>query len=142
MKQRVCKVCVAYGLATGRAAPHPGPRCSTHWRAELKARKLRSHDLRVQQTYGLEPGEYDLLCAFQSGTCAICRRARCVGVSGKHLAVDHSHVTGVPRGLLCTFCNKDLLGRYDIAALQRAIDYLIDPPYARLRRELCKDGTL
>lgn len=37
----------------------------------------------------------------QGGVCAICR-----GREGrKYLAVDHSHVTGCVRGLLCTRCN-------------------------------------
>jgi len=141
VKQKVCKDCLAecalrFEGVPKRDAPWPGPRCSTHWRIEKAARKVRSHDLRVQQTYGLEPGEYDLLCAYQNGLCAICMTARCVGVSGKHLAVDHDHVTGIPRGLLCVRCNKDLLGRYDIAALERAIAYLTCSPYARMR-ELC-----
>ena len=37
----------------------------------------------------------------QGGVCAICRRRE----GNKYLAVDHSHITGCVRGLLCTGCN-------------------------------------
>lgn len=132
-KPRQCKDCVAEGITTKRDATYPGPRCWTHIHAYRQALRARAHERHVQQTYGLEPGEYDLLCAFQNGLCAICLRARCTGVSGKKLAVDHNHLTGEPRGLACVNCNRFLLGRYDINALRRAIDYLLDPPYRRMR---------
>lgn len=129
---RICKDCRAQGITKIRACPYPGPRCATHHRQFKTAQRARNHDRHVQVTYGLAPGEYDLLCAFQDGLCAICRRARCTGRSGKKLAVDHNHDTGAPRGLTCVNCNRFLLGRYDIPALERAIAYLRFPPYAQL----------
>lgn len=132
---RVCKDCVAAGITTKRDASYPGPRCATHHFEFLRARRARAHERHVQSTYGLEPGEYDALCAFQNGLCAICLRAKCTGVSGKKLAVDHNHLTGEPRGLACVNCNRFLLGRYDLAALQRAISYLLDPPYRQMRAQ-------
>lgn len=132
-KPRECKDCLAEGITTRRDCPWPGPRCETHQRAIRKIRRAREHERHVQVTYGLAPGEYDALCAFQNGLCAICLHARCTGVSGKKLAVDHNHLTGEPRGLACVNCNRFLLGRYDINALRRAVDYLLDPPYRRMR---------
>lgn len=125
-----CKDCRAAGR-TGPVldAPFPGPRCYTCNRAFKKAQRSRNHDKHVQRTYGLAPGQYDQLCEFQGGLCAICRKAKCIGASGKHLAVDHNHETGEPRGLLCVRCNHDLLGQYDSLALARAIMYLKMPPY-------------
>ncbi|AXN53523.1 endonuclease VII [Gordonia phage Ronaldo] len=61
----------------------------------------------------------------QGGKCAICQRA--IGKRRK-LAVDHDHDTGEVRGILCQPCNFTVLGRYDKEALQRAIDYLENPP--------------
>lgn len=119
------------GIQTLRPTPHPGPRCVTHHRQAVKARKASRHEAHVQATYGLEPGEYKKLYDFQDGCCYICRRAR--GIS-KNLAVDHDHISGLPRGLCCTTCNRVLLGQYDRAALLRAVDYLDDPPYNRMRR--------
>lgn len=129
VKERVCKDCEP---GSKRPAPQPGPRCATHWRAFKAATKVRNHELRVQKVYGLGDGDYDALCEMQDGLCAICRRARCVGSTGKHLAVDHDHSTGAPRGLLCMTCNRTLIGQYDEAALVRAIAYLNNPPYRRL----------
>jgi hypothetical protein len=45
--------------------------------------------------------DYDVMKKEQGGVCAICRMA-----SKKTLNVDHCHVTGEVRGLLCDACNK------------------------------------
>lgn len=128
-KRRVCKDCPP-GQPRPRPAPHPGPRCATHWRAVQRARKVAVHEQRVQATYGLRPGDYDRMYRYQGGVCWICRRA--TGRS-KRLAVDHNHITGEFRGLLCGRCNHDVIGhlREDPDALHRAIWYLLDPPARR-----------
>ena len=60
--------------------------------------------------------------------CAVCRNPETtLGNNGriKNLAVDHDHITGRVRGLLCNNCNRALgLLRDDREVLQRAIDYL------------------
>lgn len=67
-------------------------------------------DAYLQRTYGITAGEYDELLAAQGGGCAICggidpgNSTRCAEV----LHVDHDHVTGVIRGLLCGPCNRAL----------------------------------
>jgi len=56
-----------------------------------KARNLRLR-------YGITRGDWNVLFAAQAGLCAICH--------GEHtLHVDHDHVTGEVRGLLCRNCN-------------------------------------
>lgn len=93
------------------------------------ARKKVSHEKMVGKTYGLPPGHYDALKAFQGGRCWICERA-----TGrvKALAVDHDHVSGVVRGILCGVCNQ-LLGhlRDDPDRARRIAEYLENPPYQR-----------
>lgn len=122
--------CVDCDPASKRPAPHPGPRCATHHRATLKARRVRAHGTRVQRVYGLTPGDYEALYEAQGGRCAICQRA--TGAS-KRLAVDHEHRLGftrsATRGLLCSTCNQ-LLGwfRDDPELLIRAGLYLVNPP--------------
>lgn len=128
MSEKKCKDCPP---ESKRAAPFPGPRCYSHHHAKKKADRKRNHDRYVQRTYGLGPGDYEKLYRAQGGKCYICQRAR--GKS-KNLAVDHDHKTGAVRGLLCKTCNHDLLGhcRDDVNMLQRAIDYLTDPPAKRI----------
>jgi len=135
-----CKDCVAEGITTLRDAFHPGPRCATHHRIFTKTRKANNHELMVQRTYKLQPGEYAKAKEFQEGTCAICQLA--TGKS-KRLAVDHDHgccpetptCGNCNRGLLCSECNQ-LLGRAKDRTdfFHRAIRYLDDPPIPRMRR--------
>lgn len=122
------------GRPTQRPTPHPGPRCVTHWRVEKKRQSANSHARRVKAVYGLEPGQYDLLYEGQGGRCWICQRA--TGKS-KRLAVDHDHVTGEVRGLLCGPCNSMLAHARDNPAMfERAMSYLMSPP----AREILTQG--
>jgi hypothetical protein len=78
--------------------------------------KRRAHLRR----YGISPAEYDALLAKQGGACAICRKR-----SKQRLCVDHCHVTGMVRGLLCHECNGALgYLRDDQASLVAALAYL------------------
>lgn len=103
-----------------------------------------SHNSRLKGTYGIDREEYEALLAAQGGRCYICQRE----VHSKRLAVDHDHVTGAVRGLLCPDvergCNHAVVGSLEASAhggergidlARRLVDYLEDPPYARLCRE-------
>lgn len=72
-------------------------------------------------SYGIEAAEYASLLEKQRGVCAICKKT----CDGGALCVDHDHVTGRIRGLLCKRCNS-ALGFFndDEELLQRAIMYL------------------
>lgn len=125
-----CKDCAAEGVVTTRPSPYPGPRCATHHRRVVRGRQARSHDRRVQATYGLAEGDYERLYLFQGGRCAGCQRA--TGAT-RRLAVDHHHVTGEVRGLLCSPCNR-MVGHFrdDPATFLRLADYLVNPPWRRM----------
>lgn len=122
-----CVDCSTEGITTKRKTPHPGPRCATHHRAKRFDRRNYSHARHIGETYGITTEEYWFIYEYQGGTCAICQRAT---GARKKLSVDHSHVTGMVRGLLCQKCNRDVLGhlRDDPAALERAVEYLMSPP--------------
>jgi hypothetical protein len=82
----------------------------------------RRQSLRVM--YGLTPEDWERMLREQAGGCAICG----AGVSDRRWArlhVDHCHVTGVVRGLLCSNCNIGL-GMFDddTERLRTAIQYL------------------
>lgn len=137
MTAKVCMDCLAdWDLldiappTKPRPAPHPGPRCATHWGKEKKRRRTAAHEKRVQATYGLGDGDYDAVYESQGGRCAICQRA--TGATRK-LSVDHDHKTLLVRGLLCRPCNN-LLGhaRDDPEFFTRAKDYLEKPPAQKI----------
>jgi hypothetical protein len=98
-----------------------------------------AHEAMVMKTYGLEPGEYDALFKMQGGRCFICQRKS----PSRRLAVDHDHVTGAVRGLLCPDpdrgCNHAILGPLEaspggaLAAAKRMVLYLERTPYERLK---------
>lgn len=124
-----------------RPAPHPGPRCATHWRQVKKQRKGTQHDRYLERTYSMTGDEYRELVAFQGGVCYICRRAN--GATRK-LSVDHDHACcpetptcgKCTRGAVCRPCN-DLLGhlRDDVDAAMRVAAYLLAPPMRQLREK-------
>ena len=79
------------------------------------------------KTYGISAEEYLAIKVEQEGACAICKRPEVSGgPSGlKPLAIDHSHRTGIVRGLLCFPCNTALgLFKEDRKLLRSASRYL------------------
>jgi hypothetical protein len=58
--------------------------------------------------HGLLPEDYDRMFAEQDGLCAICKQPETQHQGGRliPLAIDHHHVSGQIRGLLCARCNK------------------------------------
>lgn len=89
---------------------------------ECRVKSIAEKSLRWH--YGISQAQYEALLEEQGGVCAICHRPE-KSKNAKNLSVDHDHVTGKVRGLLCSFCNHALgYFRDDITALERAIDYL------------------
>lgn len=76
-------------------------------------RRRRQHpdaerSTKLRYRYGITLEEYNALLKAQSGLCAICTEE----LSGrKHL--DHDHVSGRVRGILCQHCNRGLGGFRD-----------------------------
>lgn len=60
------------------------------------------------RVYGLTEESYASMLAGQNGTCAICHGTHTGNRRHKNLSVDHCHVTGVVRGILCDDCNVGL----------------------------------
>jgi len=81
-----------------------------------KAQRIKKYDLTLE--------EFNILLESQNGGCAIC------GYSDRSVPkyfpiVDHCHITGKVRGLLCANCNH-ALGKFkdNPATLRRAAEYL------------------
>jgi hypothetical protein len=78
----------------------------------------------LRKRYGIAPEHEEQLLKNQNWKCAICQRSfENIGVKGTH--VDHDHLNGLVRGLLCFNCNAGL-GSFkdDPTRLRRAILYL------------------
>ena len=78
----------------------------------------------IKSKYGISEENYNQMLAEQHGGCAICGRKQ-RGKKHIYLYVDHNHITGQVRGLLCCSCNS-AVGQFrdDPALLRRAIEYL------------------
>jgi hypothetical protein len=86
--------------------------------------KVRSMDLRLKTTYGINIETYNKMFTDQNGCCKICKIHQTD--LNKNLAVDHSHTTGQVRGLLCPKCNTGIgLLQEDISILAESIKYLM-----------------
>ena len=116
-----CKACnLAAKAARHRANPEPTRERVRKWQQEnpervLAARQRYRDDGRkaasnrrsyLKRTFGITVEEYDEMFRRQHGRCAICCRPPTEGIS---LHVDHDHVTGEVRGLLCFRCNNALV---------------------------------
>lgn len=85
---------------------------------------------RKWQAYGVDAARYQEMLREQSGVCAICsQREKTTGYASgktKDLAVDHDHVTGAVRALLCSACNTAIgLFNDDEKLLAKAQTYLL-----------------
>lgn len=79
--------------------------------------------------YGITRDDYDQMLSDQGGVCAICGRPETKISRGAlcHLSVDHDHVTGKIRGLLCSACNIGIGAFHDDTEIMaRAIRYLAE----------------
>ncbi|WP_218005167.1 endonuclease VII domain-containing protein [Actinomadura macra] len=98
--------------------------------AEIKQRSHGSErNYLLKLRYGLTEEQVGQMIARQGGVCVICLREE-----AKH--VDHSHLTGVVRGILCFRCNG-ALGQFhdDPRCLGAAADYVeLRGPHARRMR--------
>lgn len=89
--------------------------------------RIRHWKVLRQKLYGITPEEHGALLAKQNNVCAICGLPETNRWRDKvrELSVDHCHITGVVRGLLCARCNL-VLGKCndDPTLLRMMIAYL------------------
>lgn len=82
----------------------------------------KEHRLKANlKLYNMTPAEFLALIESQGGCCKICGDV----TPNQRLSVDHDHVTGRVRGLLCRSCNLGLgMFRDNASFLVRASKYL------------------
>ena len=128
-----CKKCnLARRAAAYRENPQPYIERAKKWQeenpqrhkrrqreyAEAGKKKLSDRKSHLKRKYGLTLEEFDEILESQGGRCAICGRPDADNV-------DHDHVTGLVRGILCWDCNI-ALGKFadDIDRFVAAAAYL------------------
>jgi hypothetical protein len=114
-----CKRCGADKPGEAFYQPYPGAyrkpckQCISEDRRK-RYRESNGADVSYEQVlkrdYGITLAEYNEKLRKQASRCAICRRGEMVRTTAqagtpRRLSVDHDHVTGAVRGLLCQRCN-------------------------------------
>jgi len=79
----------------------------------------RSKSYNLFHKYGIHLDDYERMLSEQNGVCAICSSPPVSSKRNKgYLDVDHDHVSGVIRGLICHPCNQGMI------AVDRIPDWL------------------
>lgn len=99
-----------------------------------QAVRSRKHNLKK---YGLTAEQYDLMLESQGGVCAICSTEGAFeSRQGYRLFVDHCHITGNVRGLLCHSCNAGLGHFRDSTQLLETASRYLNENRSRHRNKL------
>jgi len=88
------------------------------WRKNKYSTPEYAEDRRLRAAYGITKKVRDYMARQINYLCEICNER----IS---LVVDHDHITGLVRGLLCARCNRGL-GHFDdnVELLTKAVEYI------------------
>lgn len=87
---------------------------------------MSNREYHLKRKYNLSLEQYNELLAKQKNRCGVCRRHR--KEFKTNFSVDHDHHTLEVRGLLCTNCNRYVIGRWrDPMVFKNAAKYLKGP---------------
>lgn len=87
----------------------------------------KAHAKRIKNNYGVTLDQYREMLLAQNGCCAICKKPETAAQNGRivPLSVDHDHITGEIRGLLCRRHNAMLgQGNDSEEIMLAAVEYL------------------
>lgn len=95
-----------------------------------ESKQVKARRSRLMRVYGITLEQYEELLEKQKHSCGVCKRHK--SLFKTNLAVDHEHGKGenggVVRGLLCTNCNRRVIGRHkDHQIYLNAAEYLKGP---------------
>jgi hypothetical protein len=135
LKEKECKHCKEIkprdAFYTSRAGKINDPTCRLCLSILRKAKNSSDPNLLKQQRranhlksrYGITIEQYKFLLEKQNNCCAVCEKHQDMEKTNFH--VDHDHITGEIRGLLCNYCNRMRVGRHRDGKIFRKIaDYL------------------
>ena len=112
-KSKIRGKCSECGTGTTKKAAIRCAKCNYAFKkvhADLKKYRADWHRLKK---YGLTAEEFEAFWIVFRGKCGICKNDLKLPIQSRGqpldvVAVDHDHVTGQVRGLLCNACNKGL----------------------------------
>jgi hypothetical protein len=96
------ELCLYSRYCVGDVLDQMGLMANAHWK-KRRARTARRKMLWAK--YGISVKDYSRLLEHQDNKCFLCGLMDFSREHGQRLSVDHDHVTGVVRGLLCNRCN-------------------------------------
>lgn len=131
-KKRIRGKCIDCGVGiTG----HRAKRCRKCFAISRKinknmSRQEYSRNWTIKKKYGIDLVDFETYWQAFKGICGICGKkmempTKTIGQGLDVVAIDHNHITGEVRGLLCNACNKGIgFLKEDVLVLEKAIIYL------------------
>ena len=129
IETKICQHCKTPFQARSGKQRFCRPRCQADaWIKKQDSKNLRTRHYKcLLKKRGLTLEDYEMELQNQDYVCAICFESETAKQNGtvRRLAVDHDHLTGCYRGLLCMRCNT-AIGKFkeNIAVMKQAIQYL------------------
>lgn len=74
-------------------------------------KKEKAKDNYLRREYGISLEEYYIKLKEQNNSCAMCKKHE--SKFKRSLHVDHNHKSGLVRGLLCFYCNHQLVRKHN-----------------------------
>lgn len=116
----ICKECKTTNSMGWRAANKD--RYNSNMRLFRATNKEMFKGIDLKRTYGITFEDYTRMLVEQDYKCKICKNPNTS--TKRTLAVDHDHITGEIRGLLCYGCNRALHTLESETLLTEALKYL------------------
>lgn len=100
--------------------------CRAAFKRTVYPRDAQAFAIRhLRRTYGIDPETFAKMLEAQGGLCATCSKPMKKGLGPLGPQVDHCHITGHVRGILCNGCNRALgYARDDPTVLRAMADYI------------------
>ena len=113
-KEKLLKVSKNYSLKTNYSTQNK------YRKSHIEQVRVLRKEYKLRIRYGITPKQHELMIINQDNRCTVCKEK-----STRTLQIDHDHITGKVRGLLCFNCNGALGHVKDsIFTLYKLADYL------------------
>jgi len=118
-RNSVCIKCDSARVVAWQRANREKTRARAQRFNQKESTKQYRRQWMLENRYGITQEEFDVLKEQQGGRCAIC------DTECEDLHIDHDHLSGKVRGLLCGSCNRAIgLLKEDPAVVRKAVEYL------------------